>query len=114
MAVTSQLIGSIGGAQGYFITSTSPKTYELPPNPNGWSILLARWASSGNISFTITNRVSGEVVWDRNVSSGANEFWPYNDATFRACNDGMNITIRNSVDLRICIASGTKQIPPIV
>lgn len=112
MAITTQLVGTLGGSKGYYIANNSVKTYQLPPNSNGWSLLFARYSGTTNISYKITNRTTGEVVYEYNTSNAFSGYISGPGIYLQAAKDGMNLIIRNSADLRICIASGVSNVPP--
>lgn len=111
MAITTQLVGALG-SRGYLFETTAPKTYALPPNPSGWSILIARYASTGNLSFKCTNRITGATVWEYNQNQWAISSKGPTAELAEATRVGMNLEIRNSVQTRICIASGIDNPPP--
>lgn len=111
MAITTQLIGALG-SKGYLFATTGPITYALPSNPDGWSFLILRVATSGNLSFKCTNRITGATVWDYNKDNpSASSRFP-SPALAEATRVGMNIEIRTSIETRICIASGIDKTPP--
>ena len=111
MAITTQLVGALGSG-GYLFATTSPATYVLPPNPNGWSILITRYTSSGYLSFKCTNRITGATVWEFYANEWAASSKNPAPALAEATRVGMNIEIRNSTQTRICISSGIDKTPP--
>ncbi|GEM_PF-5192640 len=111
MTITTQLVGALG-SEGYLFATSAPKTYALPPNPQGWSVLFTRYASSGNLSFKCTNRITGETVWEYNSNQTAISSRNPAPGLAEATRVGMNIEIRNGTETRICISSGIDKTPP--
>ena len=111
MAITTQLIGALG-SRGYLFATTGPKTYVLPPNPDGWSILITRYSSTGNLSFKCTNRITGATVWEYNANQPSVSSRTPAPELAEATRVGMNIEIRNSTETRICVSSGIDKTPP--
>lgn len=112
MTITTQLVGALGSG-GYLFRATGPTTYVLPPNPQGWSVLIARARSSGDLPFKCVNRKTGKTVWASNVGQGSynSSINPTPDLV-EATRVGMNIEIKGSAEARICIASGIDNQPP--
>ena len=111
MAITTQLIGSLG-SKGYYFPCSSPTTFQLPPNPNGWSILFVRWDLSGYVSYRATNRKTGEELISSSTETYAKTWISASEHWLEAARDGINLEIMNSTNLRICIASGVSETPP--
>lgn len=114
MAITTQLIGALG-ANGYHFIPSQGRTYQLPPNPSGWAISVARTSGTAAIDFTITNRTTGEIVTTRSTfpSGSVVEVTRTNGQSFNnAARDGMNLTFANT-NVVVSIASGGGT-PPLV
>ena len=115
MAITTQLVGKLGGGEGYHFIPSSGRTYQLPPNSSGWSISVARTSGTAAIDFTITNRTTGEIVKGRSTfpSGSVVEVTRINGQSFNnAARDGMNLTFANA-NVVVSIASGGGT-PPLV
>lgn len=115
MAITTQLVGKLGGGEGYHFIPSPVRTYQLPPNSSGWAISVARTSGTAAIAFTITNRTTGEIVTVRSTfpSGSVVEVTSVNGKSFKdAARDGMNLTFANA-NVVVSIASGGGT-PPLV
>ena len=114
MAITTELIGALG-SQGYHFTPGQGRIYRLPPNPSVWAIMVARTSGTASVDFTITNRVTGEVVTSRSFHPNGNvvEVTSVNGKSFKdASAAGIDITFAN-INVIVSIASGGGT-PPLV
>ena len=108
MAITTTPIGVLG-REGYFFATSAPATYRLPPSPRGLTILLARWSGSGNIYYDVLNSKTGARIGGSNKDTTA----AVTEVSPESAVDGVDLVIGNSTEVRICIAYGYKNTPPI-
>lgn len=111
MAITTQLVGALG-SKGYLVATTKPVTYALPPNPQGWSIMIAKFTNKDNLSFKCVNRKTGATVWESDSPSAWFSSMNPTPELAEATRVGINIEIRNNVAAIVCIASGIDNQPP--
>lgn len=113
MAISSELIGSLN-TPGYVFRNSSPGTFALPKFPSGVAIMSIRWDRSGNVSYDILDRETGDVVKAVNTTSYGHVIDSAADGFPEVIEKETLLRFKNGTDVYMSIIPNIKKTPPPV